>query len=100
MGDLELTCFPREVEVRPDAEFHAGEGSVETTGKMLCFPNGYRTTSDRLSRINVLPFLSTTLTQVYVEVFELGQSVYRGLIDLDQMEVSVGNGPQAKDLES
>lgn len=57
-------------------------------GKTLCFPNGYRTTSDRLGRINVLPCLSASLTQIYVEIFEMGHCVYRGLIDLDQVEVT------------
>ena len=57
-------------------------------GKRLCFPNGHRTTSDRLSRINVLPFLSASHTKVYVEIFETGHCVYRGLIDLDEVEAT------------
>jgi hypothetical protein len=69
-------------------------------GKMLCFPNGYRTTSDRLSRVNVLPFLSASLTHVYVEVFEKGHSVYRGLIDLDQVEVTARDAARDMELES
>lgn len=58
------------------------------SAKTLLFPNGYRTTSDRLSRIKVFPQRSASLTRVYVEVFEMGNSVYRGLVDLDEVEIA------------
>lgn len=57
--------------------------------KLLLFPNGYRTASDRLSAVRVYPERSPSFREVYVEVFEPGRCVYRGLIDLDAMEIGV-----------
>lgn len=59
---------------------------MTTFAKSLCLPNGHRTTSDRITAVRVHPNRSVSLQRIYAEVFENGQCVFEGLVDLDRIE--------------
>lgn len=70
-----------------------GKGIVTFGGKtvkhkLLQFPNGYQTTSDRIQRVRVFPERSLSLTKIFVEVVERSGVVYRGNLDLHRIEVA------------
>lgn len=57
--------------------------------KILDLPNGYRTFSDRITRVNVFPDRSLSLRLVFVEIWEAERIVYCGIVDLDRVVAAV-----------
>ncbi len=63
--------------------------------KILDLPNGRRTNSDRIRRIEVDLGRSLSLQIMYLEIYEDEGLIYQGLVDLGRLAARGGQGAKS-----